>query len=207
MVIVTHEIQFARKAADRILFMEDGRIIEEGRPAGAGGQPAQRAHQAVPQHGDGRRPERASPGLPCRARLASGGLARVRRGRLRRRRAVRARWRARPSAAASTRSCSACRRSRARARAAAVDGLHLDPLPLLGALIGATERIGLCALLAGRYRRALSRGPRLRDARPSGGRPHRLDRGPRGRRPSSRGQFQRLDLPTGGPRPRRAWSS
>jgi polar amino acid transport system ATP-binding protein len=32
MLIVTHEIQFARKAADRILFMEDGRIIEEGRP-------------------------------------------------------------------------------------------------------------------------------------------------------------------------------
>lgn len=26
-----------------------------------------------------------------------------------------------------------------------VDGLHLDPLPLLGALIGASERIGLCA--------------------------------------------------------------
>jgi polar amino acid transport system ATP-binding protein len=33
MVIVTHEIQFARKAADRILFMEAGRIIEAGRPA------------------------------------------------------------------------------------------------------------------------------------------------------------------------------
>jgi len=33
MVIVTHEIQFARKAADRILFMEDGLIVEEGRPA------------------------------------------------------------------------------------------------------------------------------------------------------------------------------
>jgi polar amino acid transport system ATP-binding protein len=32
MVIVTHEIQFARRAAHRILFMEDGRIIEEGRP-------------------------------------------------------------------------------------------------------------------------------------------------------------------------------
>jgi ABC-type polar amino acid transport system ATPase subunit len=32
MVIVTHEIQFARRAADRILFMEEGRIIEEGRP-------------------------------------------------------------------------------------------------------------------------------------------------------------------------------
>ncbi len=33
MVIVTHEIQFARKAADRILFMEDGMIVEEGHPA------------------------------------------------------------------------------------------------------------------------------------------------------------------------------
>jgi ABC-type polar amino acid transport system ATPase subunit len=33
MVIVTHEIQFARKAADRIMYMEDGMIVEEGRPA------------------------------------------------------------------------------------------------------------------------------------------------------------------------------
>jgi polar amino acid transport system ATP-binding protein len=33
MVIVTHEIQFARKAADRLLYMEDGMIVEEGRPA------------------------------------------------------------------------------------------------------------------------------------------------------------------------------
>ena len=32
MVVVTHEVQFARKIADRILFMEEGRIIEEGRP-------------------------------------------------------------------------------------------------------------------------------------------------------------------------------
>ena len=33
MIIVTHEIQFATKAADRILFMEDGSIIEQGTPA------------------------------------------------------------------------------------------------------------------------------------------------------------------------------
>ena len=33
MVIVTHEIRFAFRAADRILFMEDGRIVEEGCPA------------------------------------------------------------------------------------------------------------------------------------------------------------------------------
>jgi polar amino acid transport system ATP-binding protein len=33
MVIVTHEIRFAFKAADRILFMENGRIVEEGCPS------------------------------------------------------------------------------------------------------------------------------------------------------------------------------
>jgi polar amino acid transport system ATP-binding protein len=32
MVVVTHEMGFARKAADRIAMMDDGRIIEEGRP-------------------------------------------------------------------------------------------------------------------------------------------------------------------------------
>jgi ABC-type polar amino acid transport system ATPase subunit len=33
MIIVTHEIQFANKAADRILFMEGGVVIEQGSPA------------------------------------------------------------------------------------------------------------------------------------------------------------------------------
>jgi polar amino acid transport system ATP-binding protein len=33
MVIVTHEIQFANKAADRILFMDEGQIVEQGSPA------------------------------------------------------------------------------------------------------------------------------------------------------------------------------
>jgi polar amino acid transport system ATP-binding protein len=33
MVIVTHEIQFANKAADRILFMDEGLIVEQGSPA------------------------------------------------------------------------------------------------------------------------------------------------------------------------------
>lgn len=33
MIIVTHEIQFANKAANRILFMESGQVIEEGTPA------------------------------------------------------------------------------------------------------------------------------------------------------------------------------
>jgi ABC-type polar amino acid transport system, ATPase component len=32
MAIVTHEMGFAREVADRILFMDDGKIIEEGTP-------------------------------------------------------------------------------------------------------------------------------------------------------------------------------
>ena len=32
MVVVTHEMGFARQVADRIVFMEDGQIIEEGTP-------------------------------------------------------------------------------------------------------------------------------------------------------------------------------
>jgi putative amino-acid transport system ATP-binding protein len=32
MLIVTHEMQFAREIADRIIFMSDGRIIEQGPP-------------------------------------------------------------------------------------------------------------------------------------------------------------------------------
>ncbi len=32
MVIVTHEIAFARKVADRVIFMDGGVIVEEGRP-------------------------------------------------------------------------------------------------------------------------------------------------------------------------------
>ncbi len=30
MVIVTHEIAFAREVADRVIFMRDGAVVEEG---------------------------------------------------------------------------------------------------------------------------------------------------------------------------------
>jgi polar amino acid transport system permease protein len=33
MVVVTHEVQFAREVADRVVFMDDGRVVEEGTPA------------------------------------------------------------------------------------------------------------------------------------------------------------------------------
>ena len=33
MVVVTHEMGFAREVADRVVFMDEGRIVEEGEPA------------------------------------------------------------------------------------------------------------------------------------------------------------------------------
>ena len=32
MIIVTHEMQFARAVADRMIFIDSGRIVEEGSP-------------------------------------------------------------------------------------------------------------------------------------------------------------------------------
>jgi polar amino acid transport system permease protein len=33
MIVVTHEVRFAREVADRVIFMDDGKIVEEGAPA------------------------------------------------------------------------------------------------------------------------------------------------------------------------------
>ena len=33
MLVVTHEMQFAREVGDRLVFMDEGRIVEEGIPA------------------------------------------------------------------------------------------------------------------------------------------------------------------------------
>ncbi len=32
MVVVTHEMGFAREVADRVIFMDQGSILEEGKP-------------------------------------------------------------------------------------------------------------------------------------------------------------------------------
>ena len=32
MVVVTHEMGFAREVGDRVLFMDEGRVLEEGTP-------------------------------------------------------------------------------------------------------------------------------------------------------------------------------
>ena len=41
MIVVTHEMGFARKAADRVLFMADGEIVEEADAGGVLHQPAE----------------------------------------------------------------------------------------------------------------------------------------------------------------------
>ena len=41
MVVVTHEMGFAREMADRVIFMADGRIVEEGSPQEIFSSPSQ----------------------------------------------------------------------------------------------------------------------------------------------------------------------
>jgi len=41
MVVVTHEMQFAREVGDRLIFMDEGKIVEEGVPAAVLDQPKQ----------------------------------------------------------------------------------------------------------------------------------------------------------------------
>ena len=46
MVVVTHEMGFARKVADRVVFMDEGRIVEEGPPEAFFARPANPRTQA-----------------------------------------------------------------------------------------------------------------------------------------------------------------
>jgi polar amino acid transport system ATP-binding protein len=39
MVVVTHEMGFAREVSDRVLFMDEGKIVEQGTPEQIFGQP------------------------------------------------------------------------------------------------------------------------------------------------------------------------
>ena len=41
MIVVTHEVRFAREVADRVIFMDDGQIVEEGAPAAVIDNPQQ----------------------------------------------------------------------------------------------------------------------------------------------------------------------
>ena len=41
MVVVTHEMQFAREVGDRLIFMDEGKIVEEGVPTDVLDRPQQ----------------------------------------------------------------------------------------------------------------------------------------------------------------------
>ena len=46
MIVVTHEIGFAREVCDHVVFMDDGVIVEQGRPGDVFGNPQHRRTQA-----------------------------------------------------------------------------------------------------------------------------------------------------------------
>jgi polar amino acid transport system ATP-binding protein len=46
LVVVTHEMGFAREVSDRVIFMDEGRIVEEGTPGEVLGAPKQERTQA-----------------------------------------------------------------------------------------------------------------------------------------------------------------
>ena len=133
------------KAADRILFMDEGRIIEEGTPAELVSNPRNERTQKFLTHGDGRSAEHdISLAIACRARLASRRLAGLGKpgfagaapframARTAERGGLDAVLLGLPTAPLAVRAQAASTR------------MQLDPLPLLGSLIGATQRIGLC---------------------------------------------------------------
>ena len=54
MVIVTHEMAFARDVADRVIFMDGGVIVEEGAPEQVIGNPKQeRTRQFLARYAQG----------------------------------------------------------------------------------------------------------------------------------------------------------
>jgi polar amino acid transport system ATP-binding protein len=59
MLVVTHEMQFAREVADRVLFMDDGVVVEQGPPEQVIGDPQEERTRAFlsrvlnPVHLDG----------------------------------------------------------------------------------------------------------------------------------------------------------
>ena len=58
MVVVTHEMGFAREVADQLVFMDGGVVVEARQPARGAGQPAARADEGVPVQGAVRRQRR-----------------------------------------------------------------------------------------------------------------------------------------------------
>ena len=50
MLVVTHEMQFAREVGDRVVFMDDGQIVEQGDPAEVLDRPKESARGVSASH-------------------------------------------------------------------------------------------------------------------------------------------------------------
>ena len=74
MIVVTHEMGFARGVADRVVFMDQGVVVEEGPPNDGAAQPAGRADEDVPPPG-----QAGGRGRGCPRRRAVTSLGRARR--------------------------------------------------------------------------------------------------------------------------------
>jgi ABC-type polar amino acid transport system ATPase subunit len=49
MIVVTHEMGFAREVGDQVVFMDQGVVVEKGRADRGVRQPPARPHQGVPE--------------------------------------------------------------------------------------------------------------------------------------------------------------
>ncbi|GAA3353672.1 hypothetical protein GCM10017744_008060 [Streptomyces antimycoticus] len=79
MLVVTHEMSFAREVADRVVFMDDGVIVEEGGPEQVVSDPVHpRTGPFSP--GCSTRPRRGSGRCRTRARTERGSTAELRAG-------------------------------------------------------------------------------------------------------------------------------
>ena len=73
MIVVTHEMGFARKAANRVVFLSEGQIVEEADARGVLHQPQERARQGLPRQDPHplTRPARAGAGTTTHRRHES----------------------------------------------------------------------------------------------------------------------------------------
>ena len=60
-VMATHEMSFARQAADRVVFLDAGVVLEQGPPEQVLVEPGRAADPAVPGPDPGRRPPLSCP--------------------------------------------------------------------------------------------------------------------------------------------------
>ena len=74
MIVVTHEIGFAREVGDQVVFMDGGVVVEQGEPARGDREPAARAHAGVPLEGAIARRRRPGPGSGVLAPGESAGV-------------------------------------------------------------------------------------------------------------------------------------